>query len=269
MRATRPAVTPASAAAVILCLCTGCADDPCFQPRAADTTECLVVDGGLSFSRNMPMDEATVHAMCDAPCVDVSGTVEIDGYDRLVDVPGLSKVRQLGGLAIHIATLQNLKGLEHVDVQGGLYLLNRSGEENRFTSLEGFTDDALIGLTLDGLRAATYDLNSLGLRQLDRLTLRYSHVDAVEATGWRLKSIFARGCDELHTVSLDAAQMESVDLNGNEKLETLIWPDELVVTRKVTITNNTALSTCVASNFVNETTQPNTIVMTSGNGPCR
>lgn len=272
MRATRPTVSLGTSLVMVgfLSSCGGrSADDPCFQPRAADASECLFVDGGLTLSRTMPIEEATVRAMCEAPCVDVSGTLEIDGYDRLVDVPGLSKIRRLGGLAIHVKTLRDLKGLEHVDVTGGLYLINRSGESDSFMSLEGFSDDTLIGLTLNGLRAARFDLKTLGLRQLELLNLEYTDLVSVDATGWSLKSISVRGCDELLSINLGAAPMESVSLIGNEKLETLTWPEELSVKRNIYITNNTALSTCEISNFVSETTESAIGVVTENNGPCR
>ncbi len=251
MRSIRPALI-----IVVLSACEPIVDDSCRTPRDPAATDCIVHDGASwAFNPNQPLP--AIDEFCAASCVDVDTAVHISGYDDLSKVPLLPKFRRIQVLSINIDTLTDLSGMESVDIVGALKLMGSAavtGESpaKEFTSLKGLTDEHIPKLIISRTDTRTNIADS-SLQKIDHLDLDQTGLETIDVSRLNLVSMSVYLNSAITHIRLGAGQMEAINLTGNASLRQLEWPADLIISKRIHIDANEALSTCLINDFVSST----------------
>ncbi len=267
MRSIRPALI-----ITILSACTPAVDDSCRTPRALEAIDCAVYDGGQwTFDPSRPLPE--LDAFCAAACVDIDAPVQISGYEDLTDVPLLPKIREIRFLSINVDTLENLRGMETVDIVGSLQLegtvaLYGEAPRKNFTSMSGLTDEYIPGLTFRRTNTRV-NLAASSLKRVDFVTLEEAGLVSLDLSVINPTSVNVAASHSLTSIRFGDGPMQYVSLSGNESLQQLEWPDSLIVTKRIDIDANKMLSTCLINDFLSSTDAgPRRVEAIHWNGPC-
>ncbi len=262
MRAFRSVLT----CAVIVVGLAACDREDCSLPRTGDEQSCDSYDGGQwSFVVGDPLPDLS--AYCASQCVDVFAPVVVAGYDDLRKVPLLPKVRLVNWLAVNMDGLKDLRGLEKVDVVRNFKLMGQNGDSSPKT-LEGLFDEVMEGFSIEQTTGLA-GLEGAALKRVESLLVSRSSVQQLDLSGVQASYVNVTGNDDLRSISFASGEVKQVYIHANSSLAELSWGPGFTVRDQVVIDSNTALSSCLVQQFVDQTDagRPR-MEFTRNNGPC-
>jgi hypothetical protein len=235
---------------VLVVALAGCGGEDCSLPRRGDELSCDSYDGGQwSFVAGEPLPDLS--AYCASQCVDVFAPVAIAGFDDLRKVPLLAKVRQVHRLRINLDGLENLKGLEKVDVVGQLTLFGQNGD-NSPKSLEGISDEEMEGFSIEEVSGlASFD--GASLKRVVSLAVLKSSVQHLDVSGVQASFVSVNSNGDLRSLALASGEMKQLFIRINPLLTELSWNPGLTVRSHLRVESNSALSSCLVQQLAEQT----------------